>query len=261
MAKRFLTREQDGAYSLKWIPRGAARYTVGGVHHYLAGDKVLLLDVGQSYEVEFLDRNGTESFCLFFSDVLLREASTDTAAGRENAQFADMVFAPSPDLGAMLRSLRQNLARADMTLAAFEEKLLGVLATTIVLGDDHRRLVERVPGKRAATRRRLLSQLQRAREMIEDCAERPPNLTQLAEVSALSKFHLLRLFAETFGTTPFEYAQLRRVERAKDLLRNSPLSIVRIAETLGYESQSAFARTFRRQAGATPRAFRSGERT
>jgi AraC-like DNA-binding protein len=45
-------------------------------------------------------------------------------------------------------------------------------------------------------------------------------LTQLAEASALSKFHLPRLFAETFGATPLGYAQLRRVERAKDLLRS-----------------------------------------
>ena len=66
----------------------------------------------------------------------------------------------------------------------------------------------------------------------------------MAEASALSKFHLLRLFAETFGVTPLEYAQLRRVERAKDLLRHSRRPIVRVAETLGYESQSAFARTF-----------------
>ena len=90
---------------------------------------------------------------------------------------------------------------------------------------------------------------------IEDCAERPPDLAQLAEVSALSKFHLLRLFGETFGATPLEYAQRRRVERAKHLLRHSRLSIVRIAETLGYEIQSAFARTFRRHTATTPRAF------
>jgi AraC-like DNA-binding protein len=43
----------------------------------------------------------------------------------------------------------------------------------------------------------------------------------------------------------------RRCERAKHLLRDSRRSIVRIAETLGYESQSAFARTFRRHAGTT----------
>jgi AraC-like DNA-binding protein len=229
--------------------------------HYLAGDKLLLLDAGQSYEVEFLDRSGTESFCLFFSTALLREAWAEAAAGRETAQFADMVFAPPPDLSAVLRTLRQNLARTDMAVAAFEERLLGVVASTVALGAEHRRLAERVPARRAATRRRLLSQLQRAREMIEDCAERPPDLTQLAEVSALSKFHLLRLFAETFGATPLEYAQLRRVARAKDLLRYSRLSIVRIAETLGYESQSAFARTFRRHTGTSPRAFRSGART
>jgi hypothetical protein len=120
MARRFVAREQDGAYSLKWIPRGAARYSVDRVYHHLAGDKVLLLDAGQSYEVEFLDRNGTESFCLFFSNALLHEASTDMVAGRKMG-FADMVFAPPPDLSAAIQALRENLARADMVLAEFEQ--------------------------------------------------------------------------------------------------------------------------------------------
>ena len=153
MARTFLAREQDGAYSLKWIPRGAARYNVNGVQHYLAGDKLLLPDAGQSYAVEFLDRTGTELFCMFFSNALLREASTESAGGRQMAQFADMVFAPPPDLIAPLRALRQNLVRADMALAAFEERLLGVLASTVALSAEHRRLAERVPARRAATRR------------------------------------------------------------------------------------------------------------
>ena len=259
IARRFVAHERDGAYSLKWIPRGAARYSVDREHHYLMGEKILLLNAGQSYDVEFIGRGETESFCLFFSDALVREIWTEAAGGHKNAQFADMVFVPPPDLGTSLRALRQDLARADMAVAAFEERLLGVLASTAALGAEHRRLAERVPARRATTRRRLLSRLQRAREMIEDCVDRPPDLSQLAEVSALSKFHLLRLFAETFGATPFEYAQLRRVERAKDLLRHSQMSIVRIAETLGYESQSAFARTFRQETGTTPRAYRTGE--
>lgn len=259
VARRFVAREQDGAYSLKWIPRGAARYSVDREHHYLMGEKVLLLRAGQPYEVEFIGRGETESFCLFFSNALVREVSTEAAGSHKTAQFAEMVFVPPPDLSASLRALRQNLAHADMAVAAFEEKLLGVLASTVALGAEHRRLAQRVPARRATTQRRLLSRLQRAREMIEYCVDRPPDLTQLAEVSALSKFHLLRLFAETFGATPFEYAQLRRMERAKDLLRHSQLSIGRIAETLGYESQSAFTRMFRHQTGTTPRAFRSGD--
>ncbi len=257
-ARRFSARDQDGMYSLKWIPRGAARYTVDGEQHYLSGGKVLLLEADQPYEVEFVGRGETESFCLFFSNALVRDVSSETPSAHGGRQFADMVFVPPPTLAASLRALRQDLGRAHLGAAAFEEKLLGVLASTAALGAGHRLLAERVPARRAATRRRLLSRLQRAREMIEDCVERPPDLAQLAEASALSKFHLLRLFSETFGATPFEYAQLRRVERAKDLLRQSPLSIGRIAETLGYESQSAFGRAFRHHTGTTPRAFRSG---
>src|SRR5262245_64006081 len=79
-ARHFSTCEARGAFSLKWIPRGAARYAVDRVEHKLTGDKVLLLHPGQPYEIEFLDRNGTESFCLFFSEPLLEEAlaSLDT---------------------------------------------------------------------------------------------------------------------------------------------------------------------------------------
>jgi AraC-like DNA-binding protein len=260
MAGRFIAREQVGAHSLKWIPRGAARYTVDRVHHYLARDKILLLDATQSYEVEFLDRSRTESFCLFFSNALMREASTEPTLVSTTGELADFVFAPPPELSSAMWALKQNLARADVMLAAFEEKLLSVLAMTVTLGAEHRRLAERVPARRAATRRRLLFQLQRAHDMIEDCVERAPDLMQLAAASGLSKFHLLRLFAETFGAMPLEYAQRRRVERAKDLLRHSRRPIGRIAETLGYESQSAFARTFRRHTRTTPRAFRTGER-
>ena len=62
-ARDFTAVNRDGAFSLKWIPRGAARYHVDRVQHRLEGDKVLLLQAGQPYEVEFLDRRGSESFC------------------------------------------------------------------------------------------------------------------------------------------------------------------------------------------------------
>ena len=253
-ARNFAIADRDGAFSLKWIPQGAARYEVDGMQHCLGGDSVLVLQAGQPYEVEFLDRQGTESFCLFFPEPLVRQAR----GGRRDLQFADMVFKPPPGIGSALRRLRRDMAALEAEPARLEEALLALLGDVTWITDDHRQLAERVPAKRPATRRRLLARLQRAREMIEDGAGRSPSLEALAEASALSVFHFLRLFTATFGTTPMAYADWRRVERAKDLLRQPGLTIGQAAERLGFESPSAFTRMFRRHVGTTPRAFRNG---
>lgn len=158
----------------------------------------------------------------------------------------------------ILRRLRSSIGTLDEPLERFEETLLSLLGDLTAISRDHRRLAEGVPAKRPATRRLLLGRLQRAKEMIEDHQGRPLPLDELAQASCLSKFHLLRLFKATFDVSPLEYADRCRVQRGKDLLRQTRLSIGDVAEKLGYESQSAFAKMFQRHVGVTPRVYRVG---
>jgi hypothetical protein len=104
-ARDFAIREADGAFSLKWVPKGAARYGVDRAKHRLGGDRVLFLHARQPYEVEFCDRSGTESFCVFFSQQVFQKALADrlddpalqklVRSGDicDPLQFADMVSA------------------------------------------------------------------------------------------------------------------------------------------------------------------------
>jgi AraC family transcriptional regulator len=269
-ARDFAIRETHGAFSLKWIPKGAARYRVDRAQHQLSGDRVLLLHAGQPYEVEFLDRGGTESFSVFFSERIFKDALADRqdhpALRRlvrsgdvcDPLYFADMVFRPPIELGIALRRLRHSVCKLDGRPERLEEMLLSLLTGFITISQDHQRMAENVPAKRATTRRLLLGRLQRAKEMIEDVQGRPQPLDDLAQATSLSKFHFLRLFKATFEVSPLEYADRCRVERGKDLLRRTRLPVGQVAARLGYESQSAFAKMFRRHTGVTPRAFRSG---
>ena len=74
-ARDFAIRETHGAFSLKWIPKGVARYGVDRAQHLLSGDKVLFLHARQPYEVEFRNRGGNESLCVFFSQRIFEEAA------------------------------------------------------------------------------------------------------------------------------------------------------------------------------------------
>jgi AraC family transcriptional regulator len=83
-------------------------------------------------------------------------------------------------------------------------------------------------------------------------------LRSLAEAMAMSVSHLNRLMRRTFGRRPCEYVIVRRVERAKDLMRRmgpGQVSLVEIAARCGFADQSHFSRQFKRVVGMTPRAY------
>jgi AraC-like DNA-binding protein len=262
-AREFGLYEPEGAFSLKWIPRGAALYGVDRLRHRLSGDDVLLLNAGQPYELEFLDRSGTESLCLFFSDPLVREAWSMNRACRPSQaslpEFPDIVFRAQPVLATELAALRRETSDPQMPPQRLEEQLLLLLERLIETSQDHRRLLHRVPAERLRTQRMLLGRLQRARQLIEDTVGTMPTLDDLAAASGLSKFHMLRAFKAAFGSTPLKYAEACKINRAMLLLKDTRQSVGDIAAAVGYESQSAFTRSFARHTGVTPRTYRAAQ--
>ena len=80
-------------------------------------------------------------------------------------------------------------------------------------------------------------------------------LSRLAEVVDLSPFHLSREFRRVTGETIHRYVMRRRLERARDLLRQAESPIAEIAQGLGFADQSHLTRLFRARFGMTPAAY------
>lgn len=68
--------------------------------------------------------------------------------------------------------------------------------------------------------------------------------------------HICRLFHQHFNLTPGEYLTARKLERAKELLRNPRLSISEVAYQVGFHDAGYFARKFRHQNGISPKQYR-----
>lgn len=91
----------------------------------------------------------------------------------------------------------------------------------------------------------------RALQRLDDAPERPTTLAELAGLSGVSRFQLLRGFSRTVGVTPHAYLVQQRVRLARRLL----LAGRRPAEAAieaGFADQSHLTRAFRRQLGVTP---------
>jgi AraC family transcriptional regulator len=98
--------------------------------------------------------------------------------------------------------------------------------------------------------------LKRVIEYVDTQLSNKIKLVDLAAVAGLSRMHFASQFRVATGLRPHEFLLRRRVRRAEELLRDSTMTIVEIALTVGFQTQAHFTTVFKRFVGYTPRHWR-----
>ena len=78
----------------------------------------------------------------------------------------------------------------------------------------------------------------------------------LARIAGMSRAVFARKFAAAFGATPLQHLHDERMERAAARLAESNEPLALVARGVGYESEWAFNRAFKRHHGVAPGVFR-----
>lgn len=91
--------------------------------------------------------------------------------------------------------------------------------------------------------------------MLRD-ASRAWKLEELADISAISRATFARHFRSASGMTVGEFLTEFRMTKAGELLKRGSDPVAEVAEAVGYDSEAAFGRAFRRSRGMTPSKFR-----
>jgi transcriptional regulator GlxA family with amidase domain len=100
--------------------------------------------------------------------------------------------------------------------------------------------------------RRLLVVL----ELINENIRRQLMIRELATIVNLSPGRLAHLFKSEVGVSPQRYTNNVRLEKAKELLESSVLSVKEISSEIGFPNVSSFCRGFKARYGTTPREYR-----
>ena len=95
-----------------------------------------------------------------------------------------------------------------------------------------------------------------ALEIIYRSIDTDISVDDLAKECCLSSGHFSHLFKEIVGVSPHAYTIFLRMEKARDLLLNTHLSIREIGELVGCPDQNYFSRLFKKHAGTSPSEFR-----
>jgi AraC-like DNA-binding protein len=100
-------------------------------------------------------------------------------------------------------------------------------------------------------------QLNRAREFIDTCYNLPLDLEQISSQARFSRYHFIRLFRSAYAQTPHQYLIQKRIEKAKDLLVSSKMSVTEVCFAVGFQSLGSFSALFHRCVGQPPRVYRA----
>lgn len=100
--------------------------------------------------------------------------------------------------------------------------------------------------------------LRRITDYIAAHLDQPLTLAHLAQEAALSEFHFARMFRHSVGMAPHQYVMQQRMNRARDLLSHTPLSLTDIALQCGFHSSSHFSNRFSQAFGVAPSVWRRG---
>lgn len=99
--------------------------------------------------------------------------------------------------------------------------------------------------------------LKRVRDYVDAHFAHPITLSDLANVAGLSRMHFAGEFRRATGVRPHEFVLRQRVERSQKMLLASNLSLVQIALSHGFQTQSHYSVVFKRIVGHTPARWRA----
>ncbi|HEX3895912.1 MAG TPA: AraC family transcriptional regulator [Rudaea sp.] len=172
--------------------------------------------------------------------------------------------APQPDpilLPARHLATRDTRRRAIALARAMANGSLDAASNALIdsvmhLQSEFAEAIARCPGRTFAQRRHVFLRLQRVRNYLASNCHLELNNLALARMANYSPWHFIRAFRAAYAETPHALLVNLRLQRARELLKTSPLAIAKIALASGFENRCAFSRLFHQRFGVTAGAMR-----
>jgi AraC-like DNA-binding protein len=221
------SRHRHDTYAIGITDTGVQSFWYRGTTHSSAAGSVVVLHPDEVHDGYAGTDAGFGYRILYVEPARIAEAA------------GGLPFVPDP----VVRD-RRLAAKVD---AAFDGPLepLAVDAVVLDLADALLLRTGEIPVIRSVS-----AGVERARQLLDATTHRVVRSPELEVASGLTRFALARQFRARFGTSPYRYSLMRRLDRARAGL--GLRSAAEVALDAGFADQAHFIRSFRRAYGMTP---------
>ncbi|MFH4389362.1 AraC family transcriptional regulator [Vibrio alginolyticus] len=240
--KQNFSRHSHEGYTIGVIEKGAQQFFRTGGNHIAPQDSIILVNADEVHNGHSASEGGWEYKAMYPVPQQFQTLGQELGSPNVALPYFPQPVVYDPELASQLRLVFETLEKSDNRL--LRETL--VYGTLIKLASKHS--THRAPLKESTRAQR---QVQLVREFLEDFPQTDVSLEELAKLSGLSPFHLLREFQKQFGFPPHAYQIQQRLRMAKKLLKMGQ-KISGVAQECGFHDQSHLHRHFKKAMGVTP---------
>lgn len=243
-----------------WVSTGSCTVNVQNEHHQLIGSRMLLFHSNTSY---FIEKENEEFFCNYIDIGFEKGSAYDFSTVNLSNSYPNFLsFMQSATTCYEFRDTNAIIATTFSSLQAYTKlphhqrknyislSLMFMIAyiSSNIWNEDR---------KTAHYNRHVRSAI----KFIYENYMESINAQIIADSIGIHVGHLHRIFIAETGTHICKFITDARIDKAKDLLMRTDLSLTCVAERCGFSSLQYFYRVFKNETGKTPKLFRSSYAT
>jgi AraC-like DNA-binding protein len=235
------SRHRHDTYSISVTRSGVQEFDYrGSVHRSLPG-QVVVLHPDEPHD----GRPGTDAGFVYFGLHLDPVQVFEAACGEIGE--ASLPFVANP--------IVTDAALASVILSAFDGPLEPLHADELIQAVSHS-LLRNGALRRNSAKQRAVSDtvVGRAREFLEENCTRVVGAAELEAACGETRFTVGAQFKLRFGTSPYRFLLMRRLDRVRSRLKSS-CDLADLAQELGFADQAHMTRAFKSAYGTTPSTF------
>lgn len=243
--KQNFSRHSHEGYTIGVIEQGAQRFYRTGGHHIAPKDTIILVNADQVHSGHSAYEGGWQYKAMYPLPEQFENITNELGLPNYGAPYFMQPVINDPELAGQLRLVFNTLEHSTNTL----------LRETLVYGTLVKLIAKHAKSHLSQTN---ISAPQRqlclVKEFLDDFPQADVSLEDLAKLSGISPYHMVRSFQKEYGLPPHAYQIQSRLRLARKLLRQGH-SISNAAQQCGFHDQSHFHRHFKRAMGYTPGQF------
>jgi AraC family transcriptional regulator len=254
-----------GTLSVKTVLSGHETYVANEMEYKLNENAYLILNYDQYYGSYIKETDTVESLSIHFTRLFerstlyyLQHTHDELINEPFNVDSSDMEFtvtqhAYSCKMKSLILRIKHLVASLTENSHQIEEIYCQLYIEIFKAQQGLNKLKQDLKAVKSSTRDEVFKRVTLAKDYMDSNYNNPElNLSDLAKLSCMNNFHLLRCFSQVYKLTPYQYLKHLRFQRAYELLKTRKYSVSHVVELCGYQDTSSFDKTFKKKYSVSP---------